>query len=66
MTVKLELSLLGTVAISLNGTEVSAQIPAKSQARLCYLAVTGQPHSRERLAGLLWSDICEYSLNKPS
>jgi DNA-binding SARP family transcriptional activator/predicted ATPase len=56
MTASFELSLLGTVAITLNGEQVSGQLPAKSQALLCYLAVTGQPYSREKLAGLLWGD----------
>ncbi|MEE4239789.1 MAG: BTAD domain-containing putative transcriptional regulator [Anderseniella sp.] len=56
MTAKLELSLLGTVATNLNGEELNGQIPAKSQALLCYLAVTGRGHSREKLAGLLWGD----------
>ncbi len=59
MAVLLELSLLGTVAITRNGAEVGGQIPAKSQALLCYLAVTGHPHTRERLAGLLWGDKSE-------
>jgi predicted ATPase/DNA-binding SARP family transcriptional activator len=59
MPAKLELSLLGTVAISLNGERVSGQVPAKSQALLCYLAVTGRRHSREKLAGLLWGDTPE-------
>ena len=61
MTEKLELSLLGTVAITLNGEPVSGHVPAKSQALLCYLAVTGRPHSREKLAGLLWGDKPEAS-----
>jgi DNA-binding SARP family transcriptional activator len=56
MPAKLELSLLGTVAITLDGERVSGQVPAKSQALLCYLAVTGRRHSREKLAGLLWGD----------
>ena len=56
MTAEFELSLLGTVAIALNGEPVSGQVPAKSLALLCYLAVTGQPYSREKLAGLLWGD----------
>jgi len=56
MTAKLELSFLGTIAIILNGERVSGQIPAKSQALLCYLAVTGSIHSRQKLAGLLWGD----------
>ena len=56
MTTKLEMSLLGTGAITLNGEPVSENLPAKSQALLCYLAVTGHPHSRETLAGLLWGE----------
>jgi predicted ATPase/DNA-binding SARP family transcriptional activator len=61
MTARLELSLLGTVAISLDGEAVSEQVPAKCQALLGYLAVTGQAHSREKLAGLLWGDKPEAS-----
>jgi predicted ATPase/DNA-binding SARP family transcriptional activator len=56
MSAQLELSLLGTVAITKNGEQVSRDVPAKSQALLCYLAVTGRPYSREKLAGLLWGD----------
>jgi DNA-binding SARP family transcriptional activator/predicted ATPase/TolA-binding protein len=56
MTEKLAFSLLGTVVITLNGEPISGRIPAKSQALLCYLAATGQVHSREKLAGLLWGD----------
>ncbi len=56
---KLELSLLGTVAITQNGEQVSGRVSAKSQALLCYLAVTGRPYSREKLAGLLWGDKSE-------
>jgi len=59
MPAKLALSLLGTVAIALNGEQVSGQVPAKSLALLCYLAVTGRRHSREKLAGLLWGDSPE-------
>jgi DNA-binding SARP family transcriptional activator len=47
--------LLGTVGITLDVEENSRDIP-KSQAPLCYLVVTGQVHSREKLAGLLWGD----------
>jgi len=53
---KLELSFLGTVAIKLNGERINSQVPAKSQALLCYLAVMRGQHSREKLAGLLWGD----------
>jgi predicted ATPase/DNA-binding SARP family transcriptional activator len=59
MTTKLALSLLGTVAITLNGDRINRQVLAKSQALLCYLAVTGGRHSREKLAGLLWGDSPE-------
>jgi predicted ATPase/DNA-binding SARP family transcriptional activator len=59
MRPKLELSLLGTVTIRRNGAEISEPIPAKSQALLFYLAVTGRPHSREKLAGLLWGEKSE-------
>ncbi len=59
MAVKLELSLLGTVAITQNGESVSGHVSAKSRALLCYLAVTGRRHSREKLAGLLWADKSE-------
>jgi predicted ATPase/DNA-binding SARP family transcriptional activator len=59
MPVKLELSLLGTVTIRLNGERVGGQVPTKSLALLCYVAVTGQAHSREKLAGLLWGDSPE-------
>jgi predicted ATPase/DNA-binding SARP family transcriptional activator len=61
MSEKLELSLLGTVAITLDGKRVEEQVPIKSQALLFYLAVTGGQHSRERLAGLLWGDKPETS-----
>jgi predicted ATPase/DNA-binding SARP family transcriptional activator len=59
MTTKLALSLLGTVAITLNGERINRQVLAKPQALLCYLAVTGGWQSREKLAGLLWGDSPE-------
>ena len=34
---------------------------AKGQALLVYLAITGRRHSRQALAGLLWSDVDELS-----
>jgi DNA-binding SARP family transcriptional activator/predicted ATPase len=36
-------------------------ISAKGQALLIYLAVTGRPHTRTALAGLLWGDLPEVS-----
>ncbi|HSR34676.1 MAG TPA: hypothetical protein VLY63_29250 [Anaerolineae bacterium] len=61
MAAKLELSLLGTVAITLQGERVSGQIPAKSQALPCYLAVTGCTYSRDRLTGLCGSIPARHS-----
>lgn len=56
---KLELSLLGTPLLKLDGQPVPGLVSHKAQALLFYLAVTGQPSSRERLAGLLWADLDE-------
>jgi DNA-binding SARP family transcriptional activator len=61
MTKKLGLSLLGPGVITRNREPVSENIAAKSQALFCYLAVTGGPHSREKLAGLLWDVKAEES-----
>ena len=52
----LELKLLGSPQILLDGQPVSGLAAAKSQALLFYLAVNGRPQSRLALAGLLWPD----------
>jgi predicted ATPase/DNA-binding SARP family transcriptional activator/tetratricopeptide (TPR) repeat protein len=57
--VKLELLLLGAPQIYVNGQVVTDFNTRKDQALLIYLAVTGTVHSRETLAGLLWSDLPE-------
>ena len=54
----LALSLLGTLEIKLGETPVTLAT-AKARALLVYLAVTGQPHRREKLLDLLWSDLTE-------
>lgn len=59
MTKPLELRLLGHVQISYGGLPVTGFVSNKSQALLCYLAVTRQPHTRDDLAVLLWSDMPE-------
>jgi len=51
---ELRLRLLGGATIARGGALVEGFISAKVQALLCYLAVTGRPHSRQALAGLLW------------
>ncbi|MFN8491624.1 MAG: tetratricopeptide repeat protein [Caldilineaceae bacterium] len=52
----LELKLLGSPHILLDGRPVSGLSAAKSQALLFYLAVNGRPQTRQALAGLLWPD----------
>lgn len=55
----LQLRLLGNPQIKLNEKPVKELVSAKAQALLFYLAVTGASHSRQALAGLLWSDMPE-------
>lgn len=57
MRVALDLLCLGPPRLTL-GRKVLTLSP-KAQALICYLAVTGRPHSREELAGLLWSELPE-------
>jgi DNA-binding SARP family transcriptional activator len=59
MQVELHLVLLGNVEMRRDGVPVTGFRSAKAQALLCYLAVTGRPHTRPALAGLLWSDMPE-------
>jgi DNA-binding SARP family transcriptional activator/predicted ATPase len=64
MTNRLSFKLLGKPQISLQGQAVTGFISSKAQALLVYLAVTGRPHSRESLAGLLWGDMSEAQASK--
>lgn len=60
---QLQFFLLGPPVIQLNG--VSLVLPsAKVRALLFYLAVTGRPHDRSHLAGLLWGDLPEESARR--
>ena len=52
----LQLSLLGSPQITLDGNTVTALASAKSHALLYYLAAMDRPQSRLALAGLLWSN----------
>jgi len=56
---KLALNVLGSVEILLDGEEIRGQLPLRAQAVLIYLAVTGQPQPRLRLASLLWPDVAD-------
>src|SRR5437762_13297203 len=64
MPAVLTLRLLGKPQTSLDGAAVTGFISAKAQALLYYLAVTGRPHTRESLAGLLWSEMPETQAGK--
>jgi WD40 repeat protein/DNA-binding SARP family transcriptional activator len=59
MAGKLQLALLGKLEITQDGEPVPGLHSAKAQALLCYLAVTGRPHFRPVLTGLLWGDLAE-------
>src|SRR5438034_834968 len=53
----LELSLLGTFQVALNGSAVTGFRTDKMRALLAYLCVeAAHPHRREALMGLLWPD----------
>ncbi|HOU12830.1 MAG TPA: BTAD domain-containing putative transcriptional regulator [Anaerolineae bacterium] len=55
-TKALRITLLGDPGIFLDGEPVTGFVSSKAQALVFYLAATGRPHTRETLAGLLWSD----------
>src|SRR3974377_178333 len=56
---RMTFNLLAKPQIHLNAQPLTGFISSKAQALLLYLAVTGRPHSRETLAGLLWADMPE-------
>lgn len=59
---ELRFSVLSGLAIEHDGKDVADELTAlKAQALLVYLAVTAKPHSRQALAGLLWTDVLESS-----
>jgi adenylate cyclase len=57
---RLALSLLGSFQADLGGRPITTFESAKARALLAYLAVESErPHTREKLAGLLWPDSTE-------
>jgi predicted ATPase/DNA-binding SARP family transcriptional activator len=56
---ELRLAFLGRPQVVWDGASLAGWTLQKSLALLSYLAVTGRPHSREALAGLLWLDHTE-------
>ncbi|RMG93361.1 MAG: SARP family transcriptional regulator, partial [Chloroflexi bacterium] len=59
MTKVLKLDLLGRPKIAIDDVPVTGLVSAKARALLFYLAVTGEFHSRQWLAGLLWPNMPE-------
>ncbi|MCE7988958.1 MAG: hypothetical protein DYG89_48000 [Caldilinea sp. CFX5] len=53
---RLQLTLFGSPEVRRHGQPVTGFRTSKAQALLYYLAVTGRPHTRATLAGLLWGD----------
>lgn len=53
---ELRLSLLGSPKITRGDDDLIGDISTKGQALLCYLAVTRQPQTRQKLAWLLWGN----------
>jgi predicted ATPase/DNA-binding SARP family transcriptional activator len=67
MAQELQLMFLGNPEIRRDGTLVAGLSSKKALALLCYLAVTGRPHLRPTLVGLLWGDMPEaYAQNNLS
>ncbi len=64
MTSQLTFRLLGKPQVELDGAPVTGFISAKAQALLYYLVVTGHPHTRAALAGLLWGDMADAQAGK--
>jgi DNA-binding SARP family transcriptional activator len=55
----LQLTLLGNLEVLHDGLLVTDLRSRKAMALLCYLAVTGRPHLRPILVGLLWGEMPE-------
>ncbi len=53
----MQLRLLGTVEVNLQGKSIAGTLSKKAQAILAYLGMTGRPQSRAVLATLLWGDM---------
>jgi DNA-binding SARP family transcriptional activator/predicted ATPase len=56
---ELELTMLGPPAISADGEEKTAQLPAKAQGVVYFLALNPGLQTRSRVAGMLWPDGTE-------
>ncbi|MGD9144483.1 MAG: protein kinase [Anaerolineae bacterium] len=57
MAEELRVILFGTPSVSLGDETVTGFVSSKAQALVYYLAATRRDHTREALAGLLWSEL---------
>jgi len=65
MSTSLHFTLLGAPQIALgDDPPLTGFATSKAQALLIYLAVTGQPHRRDTLANLLWSETTDRKARK--
>jgi DNA-binding SARP family transcriptional activator len=64
MPAELHITLLGSPGVSLDGRPVTGFVSTKAQALVYYLAATGRSHTRDALAGLLWSDVPDATARK--
>ena len=64
MAATLTIDMLGSPAISMDGTPVRGFVSSKAAALVYYLAATGRTHTREALAGLLWADVTQAQASK--
>ncbi len=55
----LHLELLGGLRAARGGIPLGGFASQKARALLAYLAITGRPHARAALAGLLWGELPE-------
>src|SRR4029453_10047444 len=60
MNGRLELTLLGSPDVRLDGQPLTGFRSVKAQALLYYLAVSGRGQSRSVLAGLFWGEMDEH------
>lgn len=61
---KLELKLLGSPEVRLDGQAVTGFRSGKARALLYYLAVTGRAQPRPVLAGLFWGGVAEHHAHR--
>jgi WD40 repeat protein/serine/threonine protein kinase/DNA-binding SARP family transcriptional activator len=64
MPAELQITLLGSPGVALDGRPVTGFVSTKAQALVYYLAATGRSHTRDALAGLLWSDVPDATARK--